>query len=78
MKKKPLKLRLPYFFRQRFHDNDSSDQTSQLAKPESDWEGAESVIKDILRWADDGGKMLTLGNRTASSNPDTARSQANE
>ena len=48
----------------------------ELIKPESsEWERAESGIEDILRWADDGGKMLDLGNGTTELTPDTARKQ---
>ena len=36
----------------------------ELIKPESQWEWkrAGGVMEDILRWADDGGKMLDLDN----------------
>lgn len=77
MKMKPLKLRLSYFFRQRMPGKKPVDSTPELAKPESEREGAESVIRDILRWAEDGGKSLELGNRTVNSNSDAARKQAN-
>jgi len=50
----------------------------ELAKPESEWERTESVIEEILRWADDGGQMLDLGNLMAGSGLDTAREWANE
>jgi hypothetical protein len=50
----------------------------EWAKPESEWEGAESVIEDILRWADDGGQILDLGNLMAGSDPDKARERADE
>jgi hypothetical protein len=50
----------------------------ELVKPESEWERTESVIEDILRWADDGGQMLDAGNPIARSNPDMARERANE
>lgn len=45
----------------------------ELIKPESGWQRAENRIEDLLRWADDGGKMLDLGNRNAVSDPDDAR-----
>jgi len=36
----------------------------EALKPESDQARAESAMEDILRWADDGGKMLDVGSRT--------------
>ena len=60
MKNKSLKLRSSYFFRQRkrIYGKDLSENISELVKPESEWERTESVIQDILRWADDGGQIL--------------------
>jgi hypothetical protein len=57
MKNKSLKLRSSYLFRQRkrFYRKDSSEHMPELVKPES--ERTESVIEDILRWADDGGQI---------------------
>ena len=78
MKKKSLKLRLSSFFGQRIRSKDSSDYLPELIKPEPQWKRAESVIEDILRWADDGGKMLDLGSRTAGSDQDTLQEQPNE
>lgn len=79
MKKKSLKLGFPYFFGQRTRSKDSSGYMPELTKPQSEWEGAESVIEDILRWADDGGKTVDLlRNRTAKPNPDAAREPANK
>ncbi|HXQ34561.1 MAG TPA: hypothetical protein VN843_11165 [Anaerolineales bacterium] len=59
MKNKSLKLRSSYFFRQRkrFYSRDSSKHMPELVKPES--ERTESLIEDILRWADDGGRTLS-------------------
>jgi|GEM_PF-5516245 len=70
MKKKSLKLRWPYFFGQRSHGllSSGSGNMPELIKPE--WQRAENGIKDLLRWTDDGGKMLDLGNRNAVSDPD--------
>ncbi len=75
MKKKSLKRRWPYFFGQRIHGllSSGSGNTPELIKPESGWQRAENRIEDLLRWADDGGKMLDLGNRNAVSDPDDAR-----
>jgi hypothetical protein len=61
MKKKLLKLGLPYFFRQRIHYKDSSGNMLKWGKPESEGERTESVMEGILRWADDGGQMMDLG-----------------
>lgn len=76
MKNKSLKLGLSYFFRQRIHDKDTSDHIPELVRPESEREKTESTIRDILRWADDGGKMLDLGSRKDRSNLDTTRRSA--
>jgi hypothetical protein len=76
MKKKSLKLRLPYFFGQRIHLVESSGNLPALIKPDSGWDRARGGIEDILRWADDGGKMLDLGKRTTRSNPDTPQERA--
>ena len=74
MKKKSSKLRSPYFFGQRVHSEDSSGRLPELIKPESEWDHAESGMEDILRWADDGGKMLDLvAYRTAGSDSDAVR-----
>ncbi len=78
MRKKSLRLRLPYFFGQRNHRTDSSSNMPELITPESEWPRAESGIEDILRWADDGGNMLDLvENRTARSSPEAARERRN-
>jgi len=62
MKNRSLKLRLTYFFRQHIHGKDSSGHMLGLVKPESERERTESVIEDILRWADEGGQMIDVGN----------------
>ena len=60
MKNRSLKLRLSHFFLQReqFLSRDVSQAGSDLVDPKVD--GNESIIEDILRWADDGGQMLPL------------------
>jgi hypothetical protein len=78
MKNKSFKLGLPYFFRRQLQSKVSSGNILESLTPESEWDRTENVIEDILRWADDGGQMLELGNLTARSNPDTAVKQANE
>jgi len=52
---------LTYFFSQRIHGRDLSNNRPEWAEPESEWERTESVMEDILRWADDGGQVLDLG-----------------
>jgi hypothetical protein len=78
MKNRSFDDGLTYFFNRRIHGRDSSNDILELAKPESEWERTESVIEDILRWADDGGQILDLGNLMAGSGPDTARERADE
>ena len=79
MKKKSLRLRLPYFLGQRNRSTDSSGNIMpELIRPESAWEGAESGIEDLLRWEDDGGKMLDPENRTSRSEPDDAWNRSNK
>jgi hypothetical protein len=78
VKKKPLKLRLSSFFGQRIHRAGPSGNLPALIKPESVGEIADRAIEDILRWADDGGKMLDLGSRTTRSDPQDARERRNQ
>jgi hypothetical protein len=74
MKKKSPRRRLPYFFGQRNRRKDSLGHLPELIKPESEWDNTESGMEYILRWADDGGKMLDLAEyRTAGPNPDMLR-----
>jgi hypothetical protein len=78
MKKKALKLRLSSFFGQQIHSAASSGHIPELIKPESEGERAESVMKVILSWADDGEKMLDFGNRTSKSIPDATWERSNK
>jgi len=78
MKNKSLKPGLPYLFRRQLHGKVSLDTIRQSLKPESESDRPENIMEDILRWADDGGQMLDLGNRLARSNSDTDREQVNE
>jgi hypothetical protein len=78
MKKKSLKLRLPYFLGQRIHLVDLSGNMPESIKPVSGWERGDRAMEDILRWADDGGKMLDLGKRTNRSDPQDTRERRNE
>ena len=50
----------------------------ELVKPASESEKSKRVIENILRWEDDGGKMLDLWQRMAGSNPDAARAREKE
>ena len=63
MKNKSLKLGLTYSFDQHIHGKDSSGNMLKLVKLESEPERTESLLEDILRWADDGGKMIDIGNK---------------
>jgi hypothetical protein len=67
-----------YFFRQRIHGKDSSDNMLELVRPDSELEKSKSVLENILRWEDDGGQMLAAGNPIDWSNPDMARERAKE
>ena len=60
MKNKSLKLRLSHLFRQQEQilSRDVSQAGRDSVEPEVD--GNESIVEDILRWADDGGQMLPL------------------
>lgn len=78
MKNKSFKPGLPYLFRRQLHGKVSLSTILESLKPESEWDRTENVIEDILRWADDGGQMLDLGNLTARPNLDTAVKQTNE
>ena len=69
---------LPYFFRRQLHGKASLVTILKSLKPASEWDRTENVIEDILRWADNGGRMLDLGTLLARSNSDTAREQVNE
>jgi hypothetical protein len=77
MKNRSSKLRLPDFFRQRLPGKVASGHMPKLGKSESEGLEAESLMEDILRWADDGGQMLDLGNSQYPSNSDTAGKRAN-
>jgi len=77
MKNKSSKLRLPDFFRQRIPGKVSFGHMSTLGKSESEQIGAENLIKDVLRWADDGRQMLDIGSSQYPSNSDTAGKRAN-
>jgi hypothetical protein len=77
MRNKFSKGRLSYFLTPRIHGNVISWLTPS-SQAEIEWKKAETIIKDILRWADDGGRMLDLRNRTAKANATAVRKQVNE
>ena len=62
MKNKSLKLGFTYLFRQHIGGKESSGNILKLVKSESERERTKSLIEDILRWADDGGQMIEIGN----------------
>jgi hypothetical protein len=78
MKNGSFKLGLPYFFRRQRHSKVSLGTILESLKPESEWDRTQNAIEDILRWADDGGKMLDPVNLIARSKPDVARERTNE
>jgi hypothetical protein len=78
MKNRSFKPGLPYDLKQQLHGKVSLGTITDSSKPESEWDRTETIIEDILRWADDGGQMLDLGNLLAGTNPYTTREQANE
>jgi hypothetical protein len=77
MKNGSLKQGLPYLFRRQRHGKISFGSVLESLKPESEWDRTQ-VIEDILRWADDGGKMLDPVNLIARSKPDVARERTIE
>ena len=76
MKKKPVKRRWPYFFGQRIQGSESGN-VPELIKTDSEWQRTEGGMKDILRWADDGGKTLDPGELTAGLGSDDMQKQSN-
>jgi hypothetical protein len=60
MKNRSFDDGLTYFFSRRIHGRDASNNMLESLKPESEWDRTENVMEDILRWADDGGKMLDI------------------
>ena len=73
MKNKFSKGRLSYFFTPRIHGN-----VLAWVKPDPEWKRSKRVPENILRWEDDGGKMVDPVKQTAGANPDAARERANE
>jgi hypothetical protein len=63
MKNKSSQRGLSYFFTQRIHGKDS-DNMPELVKPESESEITKSVLDNILRWEDDGGKIIEINHST--------------
>ena len=66
MQIKSLDHALPYFFMQRIHDNDPGNL------PEL--ERSKGVLENILRWEDDGGKIIEINHAT----PGQKRKEPNE
>ena len=70
---------LTYFFNRRIHGSDAANDMIELVEHEDDWEGTESGIDEILRWADDGGQLLDLGDKLiAGPSPERAVKQAKQ
>lgn len=78
MKNTSLKIGLPHFFRKRLQGRIALGTLPAPVKLESKRQRTDSILEDILRWADDGGQTPEPGSLTARSNPDTARKQPNE
>ena len=76
MKINSFRLGLPYFFRKRLPGMLAFGAIFKPGKPKTEQERSKSVIQDILRWADDGGKVLEIGDPLLPSNPDKSRKLA--
>ena len=59
MKIKSFDHALPYFFTQRIHGKDP-DHLLELARPDPELERSKGVLENILRWEDDGGKIIEI------------------
>jgi hypothetical protein len=66
------------FLRQQIHGKDSPDNLLELLKPQAEWRRPQSIIEDILHWADDDGQMLDIRNPIGRSDPDMARARENK
>ena len=78
MKNGSSKLDLPCFFRERLLRTVSFSGSLESIEPDLKRERVGRVPEDILRWADDGGQMLDLGNQIDPRASDLALKQANE
>ncbi len=59
MKFQILKHRPPYFYTQQIRHNEP-DNMLVLAKPGTELRSARGVLENILRWEDDGGKIIEV------------------
>ena len=51
---------LSYFLRQQIHGRDSSVNMLELVTPDSELEKSKGVLENILRWEDDGRKIIEI------------------
>ncbi len=63
MKIKSFDHALPYFFAQRIHGRDPGNSL-ELARPDPELERSKGVLENILRWEDDGGKIIEINHAT--------------
>ena len=63
MKIKLLDHALPYFFTQRIHGKGPGNLL-ELARPDPELERSKGVLENILRWEDDGGKIIENNHAT--------------
>ena len=49
----------PYFFTQQIHDQDAGNLLA-LARSDPELQRKKGVLKNILRWEDDGGKIIEV------------------
>ncbi|HLO33574.1 MAG TPA: hypothetical protein VK249_30780 [Anaerolineales bacterium] len=63
MKIKSIDHALPYFFTQRIHGKDPANLL-ELASPDLELERNKSLLENILRWEDDGGKIIEIKHST--------------
>ena len=59
MKIKSFDHALPYFFAQRLRGKDPDNQL-ELLRPDPELERSKGVLENILRWEDDGGKIIEI------------------
>jgi len=63
----------PYFFMQQIHGKDPG-KLLELARPDPELQRKKGVLKNILRWEDDGGKIIEIDHSTL----DQKRKKTNE
>jgi hypothetical protein len=63
MKIKLLDPALPYSFTQRFHGKGPGNLL-ELVRPDPELERSKGVLENILRWEEDGGKIIEINHST--------------